>query len=411
MIQRRTAPSRRLSTLRSLALLATLLAVVYVLLQEGGGGGGPQSGGGRGAPPGGRPAPAGGGGGGAPRRDPRLPSGVTSLYPPLPPGAASPFSEGVTRIVVTFIGAHMNAWYTACLRALILQHCGAPHVRVLVWANELPDSFVDAALGDVVGARPPRLHLVRYNLTALAAGAPAAPETLDFVVNPPVGGDGVGVQPSMEPQVRMAHVTDVLRMVVLWRFGGVYLDADILPLRPLHELGNVYAANLGNYECTKALYPGWPGGEPIAMPPRLGGATVSCMCVCFLSFPAPRHPLVEGVLTRGLEAFKARDCVYGGLGAWVAMDVIRDLVARGDPAFDARPVSVSSALCWPQVLDAVPPQSEEAVDAIMRDCASVHMMGGAHAKKFAQTSIGNDTLFGQVYTRLRLPARCPEGGG
>jgi hypothetical protein len=143
---------------------------------------------------------------------------------------------------------------------------------------------------------------VRYNLSALAAEAPSAPETLDFVLRPPVGADGKGVQPTMEPQVRMAHVTDVLRMVVLWRFGGVYLDADILPLRPLHALGAAYAANLGNYECTRALYPGWPGGDPIPMPPRLGGATVSCMCVCFLSFPTPRHPLVEGVLARGLEA-------------------------------------------------------------------------------------------------------------
>jgi hypothetical protein len=396
--------SKLYASLRSFALLGTLLAVLYVLVGDtGGGGGGVSFHPARGAAPGARPAPP----VGFARRDARLPAGVTALYPPLPAGAPSPFSEGVSRIVVTFIGPHMNVWYTACLRALILQHCGAPTVRVLVWANELPDSFVDAALGDVLGS-PPRLHLVRYNLTALAAGAPSAPETLDFVTNPPVGADGKGVQPTMEPQVRMAHVTDVLRMVVLWRFGGVYLDADILPLRPLHNLGVRYAANLGNYECTRALYPGWPGGEPIEMPVRLGGATVSCMCVCFLSFPAPRHPFVEGVLARGLEAFKARDCVYGGLGAWVAMDVIRDLVQRGDPAFDAAPISVSEALCWPQVLDAVPPQSDANVDAIMRDCVSVHMMGGAHAKKFSADAIDNSTLFGQVYGRLRLPAKCPD---
>ena len=384
---------------RNFFLLATLLAVLYVLLQDGGGG--PR------AAPGGRALPP---NAPAARRDARLPSGVTSLYPPLPPGAPNPFSEGATRIVITFIGAHMNLWYTTCLRALILQHCAAPSVRVLVWANELPDAFVDGALGDVVGS-PPRLHLVRYNLTALAAGVPSAPDTLNFVVNPPVGADGVGVQPTMEPQVRMAHVTDVLRMVVLWRFGGVYLDADILPLRPLHNLGPAYAANLGNYECTRALYPGWPGGDPIPMPPRLGGATVSCMCVCFLSFPTPRHPLVEGVLARGLEAFKARDCVYGGLGAWVTMDVIRDLVQRGDPAFDAVPLSVSEALCWPQVQDAVKPQSDAEVDAIVRDCVSVHMMGGAHAKKFSAVTIDNTTLFGQVYARIapRLPPRCPDG--
>jgi len=243
-------------------------------------------------------------------------------------------------------------------------------------------------------------------VTELAAAAPAASETIDFIQNPP-GGEIGGIQPSMEPQVRMAHVTDVLRMVVLWRFGGVYLDADILPLRPVHDLGIRYSANLGNYDCTAALYPGWPEGKPIALPARLGGETVSCVCICFLSFPQPGHIIIRDVLTKGLAAFKARSCVYGGLGAWLIMDVIKGLL--DDPALDARPMSVTEALCWPQVLDAVPPQSPSNVDAILRDCLTVHMMGGAHAKKFGATTIGNDTLFGQVYTRLqgeRLPASC-----
>ncbi len=337
-----------------------------------------------------------------------LPSGVTSLYPPSDASHLDVFGPEVTRIIITFIGPHMNLWYATCLRALILQHCHVPNVRVLVWANELTEGFLDASLGDVLLGEGgvPRLHLVRYNVTELAAGAPAASDTLDFLMYPP-GGDIGGVQPTMEPQVRMAHITDVVRMVVLWRFGGVYLDADILPLKPLHALGVVYAANLGNYECTKALYPGWPDGQPFTVPARLGGATVSCMCICFLSFPTPGHVVIREVLTQGLAAFKARSCVYGGLGAWLFMDVLRALVE--DPALDARPMSVSQALCWPQVLDAVPPQSPDNVDAIMRECTSVHMMGGAHAKKFGATTIGNDTLFGQVYTRLqaeRLPTSC-----
>jgi hypothetical protein len=129
------------------------------------------------------------------------------------------------------------------------------------------------------------------------------------------------------------------------------------------------------------------------------------------------------VLEQGLAVFQSRSCVYGGLGAWLFMDVLRTAVAlegggggggsaggggevAAAPALDARPISVSEALCWPQVLDAIPPQSEEAVAGIMRDCLSVHMMGGAHAKKFAQTSVDNSTLFGQVYNRLVLPARC-----
>jgi hypothetical protein len=349
---------------------------------------------------------------------------VLALYPPLPPGAPDVFGPATQRLIITFIGAHMNLFYTNCLRALILQHCHVPNARVLVWANELTAEFLDSALGDVLlgPGGVPRAHLVRYNVTQLAAAEPGEPDTLDFLLHPP--GE---VQPSMEPQVRKAHVTDVVRMVVLWRFGGVYLDADILPLRPLLGLGTAFAANLGNYECTRAMNAGWPDHPPLAMPARLGGATVSCMCICFLSFPAPGHALLREVLTQGLPVFQSRSCVYGGLGAWLFMDVLRSAVALEGgsggggsgsgsgaavtaaavaPALDARPISVSEALCWPQVLDAIPPQSEEAVAGIMRDCLSVHMMGGAHAKKFAQTSVDNSTLFGQVYNRLVLPARC-----
>jgi hypothetical protein len=164
------------------------------------------------------------------------------------------------------------------------------------------------------------------------------------------------------------------------------------------QVGTAFAANLGNYECTQALNPGWPSAPGVVFPPALGGATVTCMCVCFLSFPAPGHALVADVLLRGLDAFRARGHVYGGFGAWVFMDALRDAVP--EPGFDARPISTTEILCWPQVLNATVPQSDAAVAAIMRECKAVHMMGGAHAKKFGSDVIEDDTLFGQVYGRI-----------
>jgi hypothetical protein len=382
-------------------LFLTALAILFVLFLDNNGGGG--GGGGTGAHASSLGARHASSSQAHHHRDPRLPYGVRSLYPPLPEGAPDVFGPAVTRIIITFIGPYMNLFYTQCLKTLILQHCHVPGVRVLVWANELSGEFLEEALGGVLRGPGgvPRAHLVRYNVSELASQAPGASETLEFLIYPP--GE---VQPSMEPQVRKAHITDVVRMVVLWRFGGIYLDADILPLRPLHDLGVAFSANLGNYECTRALNPGWPDNPPVTMPAHLGGATVSCMCICFLSFPSPGHPLLRDVLTKGLPVFQSRACVYGGLGAWLFMDVLREAVARGDPGLDARPISVTQALCWPQVLDAIPPQSAAAVDGIMRDCITVHMMGGAHAKKFAQTVVDNSTLFGQVFNRLTLPAKC-----
>lgn len=35
-----------------------------------------------------------------------------------------------------------------------------------------------------------------------------------------------------------AHLADVVRFVVIWKHGGVYLDSDILVLKPLDALFN-----------------------------------------------------------------------------------------------------------------------------------------------------------------------------
>jgi hypothetical protein len=335
-----------------------------------------------------------------------LPHGVTSVYPCA--GGAGIFGSTTSRVFVTFIGEFMNEWYLASLRALVLVHCGEPNVAVIVWANELTDIWFDKVLGDLVDADgKPRVRLVRYNATELAFGVIGAEKSMAYLQDPirKLGAPPGAFHP-LEPQMLMAHITDVLRMVILYRFGGVYLDVDILPLRPIHALGTRFAANLGNYDCTQALREDWPKGSPVDMPLSLGGDRVTCMCVCFLSFPNPRNALIGEVLVRGLDAFLQRGGVYGGFGAWVFMDALR--VMAPSPNFDASPLSVTDILCWPSVLDATLPQSEENLKTILRDCSAVHMMGGGHARKFSANISGDDTLFGQVYSRARAQSIIPD---
>ena len=38
---------------------------------------------------------------------------------------------------------------------------------------------------------------------------------------------------------RVAHTSDVLRVALLWRFGGTYLDTDMIVLRPFPSLSDV----------------------------------------------------------------------------------------------------------------------------------------------------------------------------
>eukprot|EP01036_Dinobryon_divergens_P031403 gene31403-40792_t len=51
-----------------------------------------------------------------------------------------------------------------------------------------------------------------------------------------------GVLTPFEDDHRYSHLTDIIRLVVLWRYGGIYLDFDMLVLRPLTLFTNSFAS-------------------------------------------------------------------------------------------------------------------------------------------------------------------------
>ena len=48
--------------------------------------------------------------------------------------------------------------------------------------------------------------------------------------------------PALKDDFRYSHLTDIVRFAVLWRYGGTYLDFDMLLLRPLGVFRNSFAA-------------------------------------------------------------------------------------------------------------------------------------------------------------------------
>ncbi|XP_049869415.1 lactosylceramide 4-alpha-galactosyltransferase-like [Pectinophora gossypiella] len=42
-------------------------------------------------------------------------------------------------------------------------------------------------------------------------------------------------------EYRYAHVSDIIRLLLLWKFGGVYMDLDIVVLKPFDDLGPDFA--------------------------------------------------------------------------------------------------------------------------------------------------------------------------
>eukprot|EP01036_Dinobryon_divergens_P026054 gene26053-34657_t len=51
-----------------------------------------------------------------------------------------------------------------------------------------------------------------------------------------------GDLPALKDDFRYSHLTDLVRFAVLWKFGGAYLDFDMLLLRPLAVFHNSLAA-------------------------------------------------------------------------------------------------------------------------------------------------------------------------
>ena len=103
-----------------------------------------------------------------------------------------------------------------CLESIFFHH---PRSSVKVYSNELPLQFFApfSKLGYDV-------RVQRYDATQLLSGTPAAPwlERLSEWQRGPY---------------YYSHVTDAIRLALLLRVGGVYMDTDVLLTRPLQLIG------------------------------------------------------------------------------------------------------------------------------------------------------------------------------
>lgn len=99
-----------------------------------------------------------------------------------------------------------------CLESLLFHH---PRATVRIFSNSLPPSAIAPlrAAGYTVSVQG-------YDAAELLRGTPAAPWLLR--------------QAEWEKgPYWYSHLTDVLRLALLWREGGVYVDTDVVLMRPL----------------------------------------------------------------------------------------------------------------------------------------------------------------------------------
>lgn len=127
------------------------------------------------------------------------------------------------------ISGAFNWRHWRCIEAIFYHH---PHAHVIVHSNSLPnDTF------DVLSESGYDIQVRRYNLGELIVGTPAE-KFLGCQYTTARGGP-----------YWYSHKTDLLRMLLLYKHGGIYMDTDIHVVRNLEKLPK----NVVGYESEKYL--------------------------------------------------------------------------------------------------------------------------------------------------------------
>jgi hypothetical protein len=87
--------------------------------------------------------------------------------------------------------------------------------------------ILNTEIQHAVTSRHKNIRFVRFNYTALALRTPLGDWLVDRPDHP-LKLSGFGVE----------HSSDILRCLVLYVFGGIYIDTDVIVLKPLDEFQN-----------------------------------------------------------------------------------------------------------------------------------------------------------------------------
>ena len=141
-----------------------------------------------------------------------------------------------------------------------------PRAKVTFLSQLMPLDFFDC-----LRAGGFDISVVRYDLAALARGTLLA----DFVAEGRL---------NRSVSYRYAHESDLVRIVVLSKFGGIYVDTDLVLVRALD------AVALENPSLGVEYYED----------PMVGSKTYGSLRLnnAFMGFPRPGHPFLQWVMTQ-----------------------------------------------------------------------------------------------------------------
>lgn len=185
-----------------------------------------------------------------------------------------------------------------------------PSARIWLYSNTLDAAATSAPF--VAHGFGHAFRVVRYDLIELAAHTPAARLGRLFhnALGRTRGASGLWNFTAAGAALETLHLTtqfsDWLRVLLLWRYGGMYMDFDVLLLSDLLQHRNLFGVSThkSDQKCARD----WRIGKGVTAE----GAGINCMCNAIIVAEA-HHPLLRGVLEAAHGVFHS--CLGSG-DAW-----------------------------------------------------------------------------------------------
>jgi hypothetical protein len=183
-----------------------------------------------------------------------------------------------SHVFMIWLGASFPPFYQRCVETVLFHH---PQAQVLVYSNELP---LDYKFRPEVTRNHSSFHIVRWDESEFfgrEAGSMFAVQKSDF-----------------------------LRLYLVYNYGGIYVDTDILVLRSLSLQSNYIGVNTQRsfYNCTNNAV-------------IKGDTTVSCLCTCIFSFDQ-YHPFMGEALANYYKFWSLDKRGYSPGGAVMLMTML-----------------------------------------------------------------------------------------
>ncbi|CAF0791172.1 unnamed protein product [Brachionus calyciflorus] len=274
-------------------------------------------------------------------------------------------SKDKHHIFLIWKGSSFPDIYLKALTTVIKFH---PKSEILLFSNDLNESFFED-----LNLIYKNLFIVRYNLTQMVKNKPG----YNFVekANRILNGEKSNLT------LTKVHLSDFLRLFLVYNYGGLYLDTDMFPLRNMQSFKNTIGVDdQYKYVCGKNIYS------------YKNVSNFGCVCNCLFSFEKG-HEFLKSALDNFGKWWEEKQG-YGPGGAIM----LTELLANHLDKVNVIPNEYWICLKYGARLLKLANEGDPDIEYTLKKCYVVHLFG-AGAASFSLNNF--DQLFiGKIYKKL-----------